>query len=359
MDYNFARRKTSSTNPKSVAHIWELGGDINEPKLLEVPITVNNLKSASVVICCDLSKPQNCLASLLKWIKLIKNVVDKRLREMQSFDAIAATAYKESILSSFKNEEIDFLRLKPLEISLYIVANKYDQFKTQSSADRRLLMQVLRFTAHYYGATLITTSVADASLKETFRLAMTGILFKSNSKPMCDTILEKPIFISSGKDDFETILLANSRTLVMNETTENGEVTYTAVSSVSSTSGKNRLANSHDDLSLYLTKNGITRDCWDRFAEHIKSVFGTINDDKNESKNNEDDMGGVESAGVEEGIDHNQNDYPEPEIDEIRSLKDAALERYVQVCMIILLLFCYVILNYLLVKVFIMLRKWW
>ena len=37
-----------------------------------------------------------------------------------------------------------------------------------------LIMKVLRFVAHYHGATLLTTSSTDASLKESFRSHMTG-----------------------------------------------------------------------------------------------------------------------------------------------------------------------------------------
>jgi Dynein light intermediate chain (DLIC) len=118
------------------------GGDISEPKLLEVPLTVQNLPTTAVVICCDLSKPQNCLGSLLKWVKLVKNVVDHRLRDLQSTDAGAAGALREAATLRIKDHDKDAKRLSPIEISLYIVANKYDIFKAQSSADRRCLMQV-------------------------------------------------------------------------------------------------------------------------------------------------------------------------------------------------------------------------
>jgi Dynein light intermediate chain (DLIC) len=118
------------------------GGDISEPRLLEVPLTVGNLATSAVVICCDLSKPNNCLASLLKWIKLIRNVVDLRLKELQATNSIAAAALKEAASLRCKGHDKDSKRLSPLEVSLYIVANKYDAFKSQSSADRRCLMQV-------------------------------------------------------------------------------------------------------------------------------------------------------------------------------------------------------------------------
>ena len=110
--------------------------------MLEVPLTVRSLSTVSVVICCDLSKPQNCLASVLKWLKIIKNIVDSRLRELQSTDSSAAKAIRQSGAQIASNHERDSNRMKSSEISLFIVANKYDIFKSQSSADRRCLMQV-------------------------------------------------------------------------------------------------------------------------------------------------------------------------------------------------------------------------
>ena len=65
-----------------------------------------------------------------------------RLRELQSTDAGAAKVIREAATALAKDHEKDAGRLKPMEFSLYIVANKYDIFKSQSSADRRCLMQV-------------------------------------------------------------------------------------------------------------------------------------------------------------------------------------------------------------------------
>ena len=49
-----------------------------------------------------------------------------------------------------------------------------------------------------------------------------------------------------------------------------------AVTSVSTTSGKSRLANSEADIALYLSSSGTTRDCWTRLAEQIKNSFGIV-----------------------------------------------------------------------------------
>jgi hypothetical protein len=40
-----------------------------------------------------------------------------------------------------------------------------------------------------------------------------GICFRTSAKVVCDAVLEKPVFVTAGKDDFEAILLASHRSL--------------------------------------------------------------------------------------------------------------------------------------------------
>jgi hypothetical protein len=47
-----------------------------------------------------------------------------------------------------------------------------------------------------------------------------------------------------------------------------------AVTSASSISGKSRLASSTADLTLFLSPQGVTRDCWSRLQESTTAVFG-------------------------------------------------------------------------------------
>ena len=65
-----------------------------------------------------------------------------RLKELQSTDAGAAAAIRKAAVLRTNEHDKDSKRISPCDISLYIVANKYDCFKSQSSADRRCLMQV-------------------------------------------------------------------------------------------------------------------------------------------------------------------------------------------------------------------------
>ena len=321
-----------------------MGGDINEPRLLEVPITAYNLTSTSVVIVCDLSKPQNCLSSLLKWLKRVREVVDKRIRDLQSTDSNAALSLRETAMAAYRNNESDSSRVRPFEVSLYIVANKYDKFREQPQADRRCLMQILRFVSHYYGATLITTSIVDATLKDSFRGSMTGICFRIAAKAVCEVVLEKPVTVSAGRDDFESILLAIPRTVIV--PTNEGDAHAAAAVARLIVSGKDndgkkkhnehdgkyasKLVNSNDDIGLYVTASGPTRDCWERLADHVKSMYGAVESSSAEEKGGHDhelDSGhGDEKNHGRDGDD----DFPEPDIDDMRAQRDAALERYIQ-----------------------------
>ena len=76
--------------------------------------------------------------------------------------------------------------------------------------------------------------------------------------------------------------------------TEDGDK---AVTSNSTTSGKSRLASSESDVNLYLTPQGLTRDCWARLGEPLKTIFGPP--DLVEEKENADE---IESGSVEKKV---------------------------------------------------------
>ena len=207
LDYNFARRKNPNnpSAPKSVSHLWELGGDISEPSLLDVPISLREMLSTSVVICCDLSKTQNIFASTHRWIKLIRDVVARKLKQAQNGNSALISTLKENAAKPYV-DHIDRSRVKPCELPLYIVCTKYDQFKNLGFPDRRVIIQSLRFLAHYYGATLMCTSSLESGLREAVRNLVSSISFRTSLRQAQEVALEKPLYVSVGKDTFESIL---------------------------------------------------------------------------------------------------------------------------------------------------------
>lgn len=211
LDYSFARKKVatsfSSSGGKSVAHVWELGGDINEPGLLDVPISVQHLNSLSIVVCCDLSKPYNVLKSVRKWIKMVREVLAKRFTAYE-----AANGKKFEVDDGRKSQfegHSDKRMLSLFKIPLYVIANKYDIFRDTGSVERRSTLQILRFVSHYYGATFMCASSVDSSLRDHFKSFINAVCFKMPQKQAYETNHEKAVYVYAGKDTFEIILLGN------------------------------------------------------------------------------------------------------------------------------------------------------
>ena len=303
LEYSFARKKVASAppgavQPKSLAHIWELGGDIYEPGLLEIPISLKTFTNASVIIVIDLSKPQNVLKSLLKWIDAIRDVISRRIKELASADNTAAQDIRNAAMQPYA-ENSDAARVRPCEIPLFIVATKWDALKSKSmtSADRKAIMQALRFVAHYNGASLYSTSSTESVLKESFRGIMGSICFRTPLKTYTETSPDKPIYVSAGTDNFEDILLGENAS---------------------------DLLRSEAELADYISDSGIARKCWDRFDNFHSSIFGPpdlLGSMNNLVESKIDDEGG--------GTDEGDNEYPEAEIDAIRAEKDVQLQQYI------------------------------
>lgn len=226
LEYNFARRTTNGV--KCVANLWEIGGDLIEPKLMEIGLTLRNLSVAAVIISCDLSKPHNILNSLLRSISAVKETASKRVAELQATNVLQLNEMRDKLAAPYKGNP-DEGRVRPLDVPVCIVANKHDLFKSLPSADRRAIIQVLRFVAHFFGAHLITTSSADATQRDTFRTLVSNLAFGSAVKPMYETNVDKMVYITRGSDSFQKIFLEHS------SSTGDGDVVRSRVSVVCST----------------------------------------------------------------------------------------------------------------------------
>lgn len=261
----------------------------------------------------DLSKPQNIIESSLRWIKAIREVVAKRMAELKATNNIAARAMKETARAVYA-ESPDKSRVKPSDIPVFIIASKWDTLKSRgvSSTDKRSILQALRFIAHYSGASLFCTSILDANLKDIFRGIMGSICFRTPTKSYTDAHLDKPVLISAGSDNFESILLGGKA----------GEFV-----SASADSKSMRLIRSEADLADFLTPDGITKSCWTKFREFFAAVFGPP-EVKGKNTEEGDDLNIAEGGNVGNGTE--SNEFPESEIDAARSERDSALQRYVQ-----------------------------
>ena len=84
LEYQFVRKTTDGR--KDVAHLWEVGGGTVMQNLLDVPLTEASVKTATVVIVADLSKPEEVFAGVSYWLKRLRErlqVIDKKLKEKE------------------------------------------------------------------------------------------------------------------------------------------------------------------------------------------------------------------------------------------------------------------------------------
>jgi dynein light intermediate chain 2 len=206
LDYNFARKTVNNT--KYVANLWEVGGDFLEPKYLEIPITKQTLSSSTIVLTCDLSKPHNVVVSVLRSISAIREILKRRVSELQATNVLLLNELKGSVAAQF-NGHVDANRVKPTEVPIVIVGNKFDAMRAMPMGERRLLIQTLRFIAHYFGAALLTVSSNDSVTKDIYRNVMNAVCFNAgNIKAASDINLDKFVYITRGQDSFEQILFS-------------------------------------------------------------------------------------------------------------------------------------------------------
>jgi dynein light intermediate chain 2, cytosolic len=170
-----------------------------DPKLLELPLSAKAIRSSAIVLCVDLSRPAQLIFTTTLWLNNISKLISKRLGKDSP-----------SLNNVFKGHQ-DAKIVKPLELPCYIFANKFDAYKSMQQADKRLILQILRFVAHYYGASLIATSAVEPSMKEGFRNVLSAINFRTGLRTACDPSFDKPFYISAGQDSFASILLGSER----------------------------------------------------------------------------------------------------------------------------------------------------
>lgn len=295
LDYNYARK--SANGIKQIAHIWEIGGDLIEPRLLEIPITKSNYPLVAAFIVCDLSKPQNVIVSVLRSLSALREVLTRRAAELQASNVTILNDLKERAAAPLRGH-VDSSRLRPLDIPTTIIGNKADALRSLPTAERRSLLQALRFAAHFFGCSLLTVSANESSSRDTFRVFLSSIALPSGgSGRVLREVDESTLAISKGQDSFAAILIVPD----------------------GSGDGRGRL-----DENALLTSKGVTRDCWGRLTDIMAALFGEADPPPSitlGSQEHEEEDGGAGEGG-------NQNPFPEMEVDDTRAARDAQLTRY-------------------------------
>ncbi|RXM99212.1 Cytoplasmic dynein 2 light intermediate chain 1 [Acipenser ruthenus] len=79
----------NKSGPKDIAHFWELGGGTSLSDLIQIPITTDNVRSLSVVVVLDLSKPSDLWLTMEKLLQVTGAQVDKVFTELVKSDTKA------------------------------------------------------------------------------------------------------------------------------------------------------------------------------------------------------------------------------------------------------------------------------
>uniref|UniRef100_A0A8C2NN25 Cytoplasmic dynein 2 light intermediate chain 1 n=1 Tax=Capra hircus TaxID=9925 RepID=A0A8C2NN25_CAPHI len=252
LEYTYGRRAKGHNIPKDIAHFWELGGGTSLLDLISIPITSDTLRTFSIVLVLDLSKPNDLWPTMENLLQATKLNVDKVIMKLGKKNSKAASEMRQKIWSNMQKDHPDRELIDPFPIPLVIIGSKYDIFqrilgvfhlikcvlvskfywakclnkersdsvalegcsycsastepnaKDFDSEKRKVICKTLRFVAHYYGASLMFTSKSEALLLK-IRGVINQLAFGINkSKSIC-VDQNKPLFITAGLDSLSQI----------------------------------------------------------------------------------------------------------------------------------------------------------
>ncbi|XP_034857559.1 cytoplasmic dynein 2 light intermediate chain 1 isoform X5 [Mirounga leonina] len=181
LEYTYGRRAKGHNIPKDIAHFWELGGGTSLLDLISIPITSDTLRTFSIVLVLDLSKPNDLWPTMENLLQATKSHVDKMIMKLGKTNSKAASEMRQKIRNNMQKDHPDF-----------------------DSEKRKVICKTLRFVAHYYGASLMFTSKSEALLLK-IRGVINQLAFGiDKSKSIC-VDQNKPLFITAGLDSLSQI----------------------------------------------------------------------------------------------------------------------------------------------------------
>ncbi|KAM4695358.1 cytoplasmic dynein 2 light intermediate chain 1 [Discoglossus pictus] len=206
LEYTFGRRAKGHNTPKDVAHFWELGGGTSLLDLIQIPITKESIKTFSIVLVLDLSKPNELWTTLENLLQVTRKHADKVIADIGKNNSKTANQLKRSIWRSMPKDHPDRELIDPFPLPLLIVGSKYDIFQDFDSEKRKVISKTLRFVSHYYGASLMFTSKSEAlTLKTVTRSFINHLAFGLDKSKSVSLDYNKPLLIPVGMDSLSQI----------------------------------------------------------------------------------------------------------------------------------------------------------
>ncbi|KAL5966982.1 Cytoplasmic dynein 2 light intermediate chain 1 [Taenia solium] len=210
LEFNFCRRNRGPCFPKTVVHLWELGGGVKFSDLLGVIVTKNSVELC-IVIVLDLSKPTEFWAHLTRLISSLESSINNALEQRRS-QANGGSRKVESnrICRMLNADHPDRGLMAIFPVPLTIIGSKYDIFLNLNLERRDFITKSLRFVAHFYGAALFFTNAVDTSMTKEIRDYLNYLAFDTSIPVTSPTLEGGPLHILPGQDSFDSIGLPPS-----------------------------------------------------------------------------------------------------------------------------------------------------
>ncbi|XP_008291573.1 cytoplasmic dynein 2 light intermediate chain 1 [Stegastes partitus] len=195
--------------PKDIAHIWELGGGTSLSDLVQIPITPVSIRSLSVILILDLSKPNVLWGTMEKLLQAAQGQLEKVFSQSQQAEKSKPGAKHQTPAHSaarvLPKDYPDRELISPFPVPLLIIGSKYDMFQEFDSDKKKVVSKTLRFVAHYYAASLIFTSIKSESLVSKTKSFFSHLAFGLDRGKTVSCESNKPLIIPAGSDTFSQI----------------------------------------------------------------------------------------------------------------------------------------------------------
>ncbi|XP_076016457.1 cytoplasmic dynein 2 light intermediate chain 1 [Genypterus blacodes] len=209
LEYTFGRRAKGHNTPKDIAHLWELGGGTSLSDLIQIPVTPLNIRSLSVILVLDLSKPNILWGTMEKLVEAAQSQVEKASSQAQRGEKAKPGAKSQTSVHLparvLPKDYPDRDLISPFPVPLLIVGSKYDLFQELDSHNKKVVSKTLRFIAHYYAASLIFTSIKSESLMSKMKSFFSHLAFGLDRGKTVSGDPTKPLIIPAGSDSFTQI----------------------------------------------------------------------------------------------------------------------------------------------------------
>ncbi|XP_071250414.1 cytoplasmic dynein 2 light intermediate chain 1 isoform X3 [Salvelinus alpinus] len=142
LEYTFGRRARGHNTPKDIAHLWELGGGTSLSDLVQIPITAQNVRSLSVVLVLDLSKPNALWGTMERLLQTTRTQVEKACSKPQRTLESKAGSKQQAQnrpLMVLPKDHPDRELINPFPVPLLIIGSKFDIFQFTSSKSESLM----------------------------------------------------------------------------------------------------------------------------------------------------------------------------------------------------------------------------